>query len=339
MEVFNMKKLNNTTTNINVVDQFDMNTGYRAVVQKGNVGSKYVYGLQLRKDQKETHILRGPRGNVTTPVLTLVGDAAGHTQTWEFAGNRYKPEGATEVQYTRAGQWFVGTKPGVGNWAKQIARVDIRYTSGTHYSNTEFPRLAYLNRAGAASFSGDSMTHAEAAVSPDYTKFLIATVENGEIGHFTVYDLDTINNALDSAGTGYVSLDGFPYQNSFTISNLYGDGDNVVNSIQGFDLDNDGNIYISSQLSPKLSGGSWSVHHKQIVKIPYYARNEASEESEWQSVNLSKFGGLDIAGEHSEVESIQVIDENRCYLTVAYHQSVNGKNKTVSNKIYELTWD
>ena len=260
------------------------------------------------------------------PVLTLVGAAAGHTQTWEYSG--------------RSGKWFVGTKPGAGNWAKQIARVDIRYTSGTHSSNTEFPRLAYLNRAGANPFSGNAMTHAEAAVSPDYTKFLIATIENDEIGHFTIYDLDTINNALDNAGTDFVSLDGFPYQNSFTISNLYGDGqDNIVNSIQGYDLDNSGNIYISSQLHPTLkSNGSWTVHHKQIVKIPYYAQSEYSE-SQWSSVNLSAFGGLDISGEHSEVESIQIIDENHCYLTVAYHANVYGKNKTISNKIYELAWN
>lgn len=101
-------------TNIRILDRFDMNTGYRAVVQKGNVGSKYVYGLQLRNNQTETHVLRGFRGNVTTPVLTLVGAAAGHTQTWEYSG--------------RSGKWFVGTK-NKNKWASQIARADIRYKS------------------------------------------------------------------------------------------------------------------------------------------------------------------------------------------------------------------
>ncbi|CDI66358.1 Bacteriocin helveticin-J [Lactobacillus helveticus CIRM-BIA 101] len=331
-----MKTLNETT-NVNILSQFDLGTGYQAVVQKGNVGSKYVYALQLRGDT--TTILRGYRGyNINNSILELSGQAGGHTQTWEFAGNHDDINGNT-----RAGQWFVGVKPSYNDpkykWAKQIARVDIRYTSGPHASNTEFPRLAYLNRAGSDPFSGDDMTHAEAAVSPDYTKFLIATIEDGEIGHFTIYDLDTINNALDNAGTGYVSLDGFPYQTSFTISNLYGDGqDNIINSIQGFDLDNNGNIYISSQHYPSLKNGHWSVHHKQIVKIPYYAQSEDAE-SQWSSVNLSAFGGLDISGKHSEVESIQIIDEDHCYLTVAYHANVYGKNKTVLNKIYELTWD
>ena len=67
----------------------------------------------------------------------------------------------------------------------------------------------------------------------------------------------------------------------------------------------------------------------------YYAGKSAKI----YNVNLSAFGGLDISGEHSEVESIQIIDENHGYLTVAYHANVNGKNKTVSNKVYELAWD
>ena len=33
-----MKKLNETT-NVNILSQFDLGTGYQAVVQKGNVGS------------------------------------------------------------------------------------------------------------------------------------------------------------------------------------------------------------------------------------------------------------------------------------------------------------
>lgn len=325
-------------TNIRILSQFDMNTGYKAVVQKGNVGSKYVYGVQMRHGV--TTVLRGYRGdNINQPILKLSGQAGGHTQTWEFAGNHRDINGKK-----RAGQWLIGVKPSYNDpkyeWAKQIARVDIRTQMGPHSSNTEFPRLAYLNRAGSDPFSGDAMTHAEAAVSPDYKKFLIATIENGEIGHFTIYDLDTINNALDNVGIGYVSLDGFPYENSFTISNLYGSGqNNIVNSIQGFDLDNDENIYISSQIHPSFkSNGTWSVHHKQIVKIPYYAQNKDSE-FQWEKVNLSAFGGLDISGKHSEVESIQIIGENHCYLTVAYHENDHGKNKTVLNRIYELAWD
>ena len=304
-----MKHLNETT-NVNILSQFDLGTGYQAVVQKGNVGKKYVYALQLRKGV--TTILRGYRGNkINSPILKLSDQAGGHTQTWEFAGNHKDINGND-----RAGQWFVGVKPTKiqGSdiiWARQMARVDINTQAGLH---------------------------AEAAVSPNYKKFLIATIENNRIGHFTIYDLDKINQALDKSGKYKdVSLDGFEYEDSFTINNLYGNAeDAVVNSIQGYDLDNDGNIYISSQKAPDFDG-SYHAYHKQIVKIPWNGRSETKED-QWESVNLSAFGGLDISKKHSEVESIQILSENHCYLTVAYHSKLDGKNKTTLNRIYELSW-
>lgn len=304
-----MKHLNETT-NVNILSQFDLDTGYQAVVQKGNVGKKYVYALQLRKGV--TTILRGYRGNkINSPILKLSDQAGGHTQTWEFAGNHKDINGND-----RAGQWFVGVKPTKiqGSdiiWARQMARVDINTQAGPH---------------------------AEAAVSPNYKKFLIATIENNRIGHFTIYDLDKINQALDKSGKYKdVSLDGFEYEDSFTINNLYGNAeDAVVNSIQGYDLDNDGNIYISSQKAPDFDG-SYHAYHKQIVKIPWNGRSETKED-QWESVNLSAFGGLDISKKHSEVESIQILSENHCYLTVAYHSKLDGKNKTTLNRIYELSW-
>ena len=61
--------------------------------------------------------------------------------------------------------------------------------------------------------------------------------------------------------------------------------------------------------------------------------------SNWFAVNLSKWKKIDIAGKHSEVEGIQIIDEDHAYVTVAYHALVKGKNTTVLNVIYELNWD
>ena len=318
-----MKQLREITK-VRIEASFDLNTGYRAVVQKGNVGTKYIYALQLRKSQHETYVLRGNRKKVAKPILILTNQAAGHTQTWEYAG--------------RAGQWFIGTKPGKGNWAKQIARVDLGVVSKNHKSNTDFPRLAYLNRAGKTLFVGDLMTHAEVAVSPDYRQLLLLTLENKQIAHFTIFDLKKINAELDTIGSDFISLEDFPYLESFTISNFNGIGEEaVVNSIQGIDLDNEGNIYLSSQRAPQLSDGKWKLHHKQIIKIPHDARSE-SLESNWQAVNLSKISKLDLAGKHSELEGIQIIGEDHCYLTVAYHEEVDGSNKTVLNKIYKLSW-
>ena len=39
------------------------------------------------------------------------------------------------------------------------------------------------------------------------------------------------------------------------------------------------------------------------------------------------------------VEGIQIIGENHCYLTVAYHGWSGEKPKTTLNMIYEIEWD
>lgn len=328
-------------TNISASHKADLNTGYPAVVQKGNVGSKYIYAEQLRKKSKqEIHILRGYAGNVTTPVVTMYDTAGGHTQTWEYSG--------------RSGKWFVGTKPSEDKqstnnntnksnkikWDKQIARVDIRKIGKTYYSNTQLPRLAYLNRAGdgvkpdGSTYAGSDLKRAEAALSPDYSKFLLATVDNSGNGYFVIYDANVINDALDNveSNTGYVNLDSVPYEESFVVPNFV----DTVTSIQGYDIDNDGNIYISSQLAPDTIKKEY--HAKNIFKIPTFARTNTSN---WLQIDLTNNAGpINIYGQgmHTELEGIQIIDENHCYLTVAYHKTVSGKNETVSNKIYEVSW-
>lgn len=312
--------------NISTTHTADLNTGYLAVVQKGNVGSKYIYAEQLRNNQSEIHILRGYAGNVTTPVATMYQSAGGHTQTWECSGH--------------SGKWFVGTKPD-GTWDKQIARIDISSIGKIYTSNTDFPRLAYLNRAGTgkkvdgSTYAGVDLKRAEAALSPDYSKFLLATVDNDNNGYFTIFDANVINDALDNveASKGYVNLGNLPYKESFSVKDFY----SIVKSIQGYDIDNAGNIYVSSQLAPDPVNGSY--HNKNIFKIPTYARTNSSD---WLQVELTKYPGvIDIHGQgmHTELEGIQILGENHCYLTVAYHKNISGKNKTVSNKIYEVSWN
>lgn len=312
-------------TNISASHKADLNTGYLAVVQKGNVGSKYIYAEQLRNSQKEIHILRGYAGNVTTPVVTMYDTAGGHTQTWEYSG--------------RSGKWFVGTKPGP-KWDKQIARVDIKTIGKTYSSNTQLPRLAYLNRAGdgvkpdGSTYAGSDLKRAEAALSPDYSKFLLATVDNSNNGYFVIYNANVINDALDNveSNNGYVNLGSVPYEESFVVPNFV----DTVTSIQGYDIDNDGNIYISSQLAPDTIKKEY--HAKNIFKIPTFARTNTSN---WLQIDLTNNAGpINIYGQgmHTELEGIQIIDENHCYLTVAYHKTVSGKNETVSNKIYEVSW-
>ena len=325
------------TTTISIGREYTLNTNHRSVVQKGNIGSTYLYALQLRNSQKDTFVLRGTTGNVTSQVLVLTGAAAGHTQTWEFSGQKNK--------------WFIGTKF-KNDWASQIALVDIKKNMGrTVYSNTEFPRLAYLNRAGRGTdysgntYTGDMFKRAEAAVSPGYDTFLLATVDIYGTGYFTLYDMAEINSAFNNLAdpNGYVNMQNVRYKETFIVPNFVSlykgnaiKSKGIIDSIQGYDLDDAGNIYVTSQKSPSLgSNGKWTTHHKEIVKIP---ANHRTDSNYWDHVNLSAWGGIDISGKHSEVESLQILNEDHAYVTVAYHAKVNGSNKTVLNKVYELSW-
>lgn len=276
--------------------------------------------------------------------MDLHNTAAGHTQTWAYACPN---------------NWFIGTKPNKKNWAIQIARVNIKTNGGYHDTHYDFPRLAHLDHAGNVSYNG-SLTRAEAAVSPDHTKFLLVTVNDSGKGYFTIYKLAAINTALDSVQNndgahrffdiGEISPQDIVDQ--FTIDNLYSkdvkDTSFILHSLQGFDVDNDNNVFISSQKSPDIDPDTGrfpknQTYHKELLVIPANARNN---QDQWTNVNLSASGVIDQpgTGRHTEVEGIQAIDANNAYLTVAYHiKKFNKKTRKYYSyadysTIYKLSW-
>ncbi|MGQ5709596.1 helveticin J family class III bacteriocin [Lactobacillus sp. PSON] len=331
------------TTSVNVEKSFEVSTGHGSVIQKGNVTKDNIYALQLWNNQEEIRVYRG---SINDPknlnILKFKGNGAAghHTQTWEYSGKK--------------NNWFIGTKP-VGSWCSQIARVDIVSDGVNHNSNLDFARIAWLSHAGKMDYPGDDMVRSEAAVSPNYEKLLIATIDKAGTGYFSIYKLSLINKALDnvknlSPEKRYIKINDLEYalDSSFKVTEFYNKNadkyDNfVLNSVQGYDLDNYGNIYVTSQKSPDIDKrtGKFEAHHKQILKIPAYARNDSSR---WSTLDLSAAGVIDIKGKglHSEVESIQIIDENYGYLTVAYHESRGTKPKcysyTSKNMIYKIKW-
>lgn len=345
-----MKQLNETT-NVNIEESFDVSTGHHSVIQKGNVTTNNVYALQLWNNQSDIKVFKGTRSystNCNKLVFWGTNLAGHHTQTFEFAnaGDQH--------------HWFIGTKP-VNDWCTQIARIDLtkQNVQSPHTTNLDFPRLAHLNRIGNQPYDGSLMYRVEAAVSPDYQKLLIMTVDKNYTAHFTFYDLPTINQALDSVEANspqkrYVSMENQPLTGdsnfqSFSVDNFYnpddvagkdnyGSTNEITNSIQGVDIDNSGNIYISCQPSPTKINKKYVGHHKQIIKIPYYAHDDLSS---WISVNLSQYAKensntFDLPKFHSEVESIQIISENYGYLTISYHRDSYGL--TTLSRIFKISW-
>lgn len=333
------------TTNVSNNGRFSLDLSHHSVVQKGDVGQSYIYALQLQDHAKSTYVFRRSKsGGKFTKILDLHGDAAGHTQTWSYAGPN---------------NWFIGTNPNKGPWATQIARVNIKSNGGPHHTYYDFPCLAYLDRAGNVPYTG-SFVRAEAAVSPDHTKFLLVTVDNNGKGYFTIYNLAAINEALDSVQHNDKTNRYFDIGNiseadivdKFTITNLFSgnvkDTRYILHSLQGFDVDNSNNVFISSQKAPKIDEKTGkfpkgNTYHKEILVIPANARYD---QNQWTNVNLSASGVIDQpgTGRHTEVEGIQAIDANNAYLTVAYHiKKYNHRTRRYNSyadysTIYRLSW-
>lgn len=323
------------------LDDWDGVTGPRdrdlrqVVVQKTYVDQECTYALQHVAG--DTFVYCGPSGkNVlfdkAQPILSLTGSAAGHTQTFEYAG--------------RPKQWFIGTKPNDINsnwssWSKQIARVTIpRFAEITNHAAMS-PCLSNLNHAGGSfgvSCADDQLARVEAAVSPDYQYFLIAYGDNQYNGYFALYYLDEINAALDCAAAENTNVDIADVQcvAAFMIPNLSG-SKGQIGSLQGFGISNDQDklvIYVSSQPAGDITGLD-----RKIVKVPWGEMNPAN----WELVDLTKAAALEITGYYTEIEGIQVVGHNEVYLTVAYHQSFclahPLKHPTKINKVYKISWE
>ena len=136
-----------------------------------------------------------------------------------------------------------------------------------------------------------------------------------------------MNAAINTAGTSDVNLAedaiGERTLKAFKIPGFV----DKVKSIQGYDIDNNLNIYVSSQYAPKAGQGK---QERKIVKIPW----GNNDDSNWTKVNLDNTTSLDINGCETEFEGIQVTGENNLYLTVAYHKA----GTTVDNRIYKVRW-
>lgn len=310
---------------------------YKVVVQKGNVASNYVYAMQLLNNGSNPYVFRANKQLQVpfdkTPVLRLIYNekskpntyytAGGHTQTFEYANKK--------------GYWFIGTKP-KNKWATQIARVHIPQTKKI-YNNTQMPRLSQLNYAGGFHIN---MTRVEAAVSPakEYKYIMIASVDDSGNGYFSLYDLPTINTKLNeaekNAKNGFVedtSIKDINYVDSFMVEGItdLSNQNSGIGSIQGYDIDADNNIYISSQYSP--TNGDHGKK-REIVKIPW----GKTKKSQWDEVLIPNNSVLDITGYQTELEGVQVIDKNDLYLTVAYHKLNTSSYDTLINRIYRVNW-
>lgn len=312
---------------------YELENLHHVVVQAAYVDGESVYALQLLHKQTDIAVYHGnARGKKVYfdphfPHVYLTDKAGGHTQTFTYSGSGHK--------------WYIGTKhqkSGHTLWDIQIARVDLDVYPIQHDSNTQMVRLSHLNRAGATygdgsvQYEGKLYERMEAAVSPDLQTFLVATIDRNHVGHFAIYDNNLIQEKLDEAEASHanVNIEDIPCLGAFTIPHF---NQYPLKSIQGYAIDNDANIYVSSQPSPKpgLFGHYKQQSPREIVKIPW---GEA-DSKKWSVADLDREKVLDQFGFATEFEGIQVSASGDLYLTVAYHAKDNGT--TLKNRIYRIS--
>lgn len=324
--------------NVKLSLMYELENLHHVVVQATSVDDENVYALQLLHKQTDTIVYRSSADHKhvffdeDAPVLYLNGvdkggKAGGHTQTWVYAG---KP-----------GYYFVGVKPkkhGSIYWDSQIARVQVPESgTATYDSNTEMTRLSYLNRAGinfgdgSVAYAGKDLERLEAAVTPDLTKFLIASIDLNHVGHFALYDLNEVNEALDAAGTDDVNIQDLKCLGAFMVPDF---NTSLLKSIQGYAIDNDNNVYVSSQPGPTADflGLAKQGKPREIVKIPW----GETDPNNWEVADLDEDDTVNSLGYVTEFESVQVAGPNELYLTVAYHRK--SDMTTLKNRIYKVEW-
>lgn len=312
---------------------YQLNGMHHVVAQVGAIYDKHIFALQLLHSAHDILVYRKHEGITkdvayTEPHLTMTG--FGHTQTW--------------IPANENDEYFVGVKPNSSNWTTQIAKVRYPKLLAHNYtSNTQLPRLSHLNHATDLAYDGHNHLHrVEAAVSPNGQYFMIAAIWNDNSGHFALYDLDEVNQKLDENGTKDTPITDLPCLSAFHIENfdtpsLAPDQEqaNIIDSVQGYAIDNDKNIYISNQLSPKINHttGEVTTWSRKIIKFPWGETNNAN----WQ---VSMIDGIDLPDRYGELESIQVNAPDDIYLTVAYHQKYlkNGEFalRTLENQIFHI---
>lgn len=305
------------------------------VVQNFFVGTKYLYALQLKHISNKTD--RATYGyNAKVARLNTLKATAGSTyDKLDFSGAANA--GTFSLNKSGHGQtldYFQG-KDGTGylliatkadpndhnesgwHWDQQLAR--IKFTSGGSVTgNTSLVRLAHIKEA----IDAPDLRRVGGAVSTDHNLLLIGGLDKEGNGYFSEYSMAEVNKKMDQAADGnkIVAADKelTKLRPTMIIENL-ATGALPQNSIQGFELDNYGNIYISSgQGLPYINGNPGAM--------PSVTKYDWNGNSHTVSLSDSKWEGHTI-----ETEGIQIYNdafyEDTMLISIAYKDSKKRKNR------------
>ena len=113
----------------------------------------------------------------------------------------------------------------------------------------------------------------------------------------------------------------------YFIDNFFngGSGDIYIYSVQGYDIDNNWNIYVTCQKSTTIE----SDIHPKIVKIPWGSSSN-------NNVQAFSLNGIVDNNYYTELESIQITGTGNVYVTASYHDKYDANNTVVESRIYQV---
>lgn len=245
--------------------------------------------------------------------------------------------------------------------------------------NPNFANVSKITKLDSILPSNQKLKRTEIAITPDRKYLLVCDVSDDNIGYFGLYDLNIIlkqlaNGIVDLANQQLVKpvmvvpniTYGLPKKADFiNIVNDYEHGQKNINknySIQGYAIDNDLNIYIDSQRGPiqkkkhvtpyleypypymyKLKYGDTSLDQAERISLNELKSNLDYDILHSQLVSIiDKDGNRDniiIDSTASELEGIQVLDSNRLYIVVTYHEfDTKTKNEFDRDQLIQIAW-
>lgn len=171
----------------------------------------------------------------------------------------------------------------------------------------------------------------EMSVSPDLKYLLIAPIDSSGTQYFLLYDYATFKQNLNKCpDKGVINLKNIPLLDEFDInkfavgSEINTDMDDVkFDSVQGYAIDNDKTVYVSSQKGPKHYD-RWLKSQAKLIRIPWKAYANKINMRIIPTVDNTLFDAIIKSKDEKlrafpEVEAYQIIDDKYGILSITWH--------------------
>lgn len=267
--------------------------------------------------------------------VVLEGNLFGHTQT-------LAPMKSNTSTYFLVGVHGEVSSHSNIKWSRELALINLMTPNLTYSSLDELPRITGFNK----------YYRVEATTSLNDNRLIIQGVTDNGTGEFKMYDLhDTFEQLQNHDVVNVSSL--HQLGTTVTIPNIT-DKEKGIGSLQGLSYLNN-KLFISSQKAPIITDVSkynkwlFALNNwpRQIVEIDW----SSPSKSNWTYIPVTNLKGHTIKslfeqfniGTHNfatELENVNVLNENQCDLIIDYHGVTEFGDQTLDDEAFlvRLEW-